>query len=126
MLAAALSLYIIANIGLIYQAKSSSKLEQLWIHDIENLSSAKKLPPFWNEISVVEKISANHDSLAELWLKTVSLPINIKPTGKYKLEILFLSQKNESGITQAIIQHHITHIPSKNSVWELARTYNLE
>lgn len=125
MIAAALGVYIIADIGLTYRVKAAAKLEQLWSEDIQTLAAAQKLPPSWSGIRVVEKISGNKDPMSELWAKTVSSPIEINPNGEYKLEILMLSQKNESGQTRAIIQHHIIHIPSNNSVWELARTYIL-
>lgn len=126
MVAVALGLYIAANIGISYQTTSSAQLEKLWAQDIQNLSLANKLPPFWNEIRIVEKNSEIQDPISKTWAENVSLPVEINPQGEYKMEILFLSQKNELGQTRAIIQHHIIHVPSNNSVWELARDYSLK
>jgi hypothetical protein len=122
--ALALILYAAANIGLSYRAKSAVKLEEIWQLDIQNLTANHKLPSYWNEIRFIEKIAAQGDSTAETWAKTVSSPIEINPNGNYKLEILFLSQE-EDGKKRAVIQHHMIHIPSGNSVWELGRTYEL-
>jgi hypothetical protein len=117
-------IYLAANLGLSFQAKTSQKLERVWQEDLHNLAQAKKLPSFWFEIRSVEKVAAQEDSTAEDWALNVSTPIEINLNGKYKLEILFLSQ-NENGVTRAVIQHHIIHIPTGNSVWELGRTYIL-
>ena len=120
----AFSIYTFAKIGLDYRAKSAERLEHVWREDIQNLQHAHKLPASWDDISQVEKIPGLQDAEAASWVKSVSSPIQINPSGKYKLEILFLSQ-NDNGHKRAVIQHHMIHIPSGNSVWELGRTYTL-
>lgn len=126
LVAIAISVYFVANIGLTYRAKSTARLEQLWSQDIHNLQSINKLPVSWNDIRLVEKIPSNDDALASLWTKSVSPPIEINPNGTHKLEILFISQKSEDGHTQAVIMHHITNAETRNLEWELGRTYTLD
>ncbi len=126
MVAVALGVYIIADVGATYRAKSTARLAQLWQKDIDNLQFAHKLPAYWTEIRLVERYPANDDVLASLWSKTVSLPVEVNPQGEYKLEVRFRSQKNEAGVIRAVIEHGITHIPSNNYVWELGRTYVIE
>lgn len=123
--AIALIVYAIANIGQSYRSADSASLEVAWYKDVENLKSADRLPQYWNSIRIVEKISANNDVTAAKWAKAVSSPIEINPSGEYKLEILFLSQMDTTP-PKAVIQYHIIHIPSGNSVWELARIFELK
>lgn len=125
LVALAAAIYIISNIGLNYKAKSGVELELIWKNDIATLKSSNKLPAYWTEIRTVEKINGPDDSIAAKWVKSVSSPIEINPNGQYKLEILFISDK-ENGIHRAVIRHHMIHIPSGNSVWELNRTYVLD
>jgi len=125
MLAVAASLYLITKIYTDFNAKAGVRLQSLWEEDIQNLLAQNKLPSTWKKISQVEKIAARNDLIAESWVKTVSAPIEINPEGEYKLEILFLSQK-ENGHESAVIQHHLIHIPTGNSVWEIGRTYHFD
>jgi hypothetical protein len=125
LLAVATSLYIISSLYLEFSARSGARLEILWKTDIENLSLENKLPLAWRQVRQIEKVAAQNDLVAELWVKTVSAPIEVNVGGEYKLEILFVSQK-EDGSESAMIQHHLIHLPTGNSVWELGRTYQLE
>lgn len=125
LLALSLCVYILASIGMTYRAKSAATLERTWRTDIDNLSFSNKLPPYWKEIRIVEKFAAVNDRLAESWIKNVYPPIEINPSGKYKLEILYLSE-DENQTQKAIIQHHIIHIPTGNSIWEISRKYDLD
>ena len=120
----ALIIYSVAQIAMSYRAESAEKLEKVWQQDLENLHSQNKLPSYWSDIRTVEREPAQDDSLANQWVKSVASPIVINPNGQYKLEILFISQ-TDSGQTRAVVQHHLIHIPSGNSVWELGRTYDL-
>lgn len=123
--ALALIVYLAASIGLSLRARSSGTLSRVWQADIEQLKSQNSLPEFWNEIRQVEKLAAQGDTTAMLWVKSVSAPVTIDTKGEFKLEILFLSQKTDSGNLRAVIQHHMIHIPTGNSVWEMSRTYEL-
>lgn len=122
--ATAVILYILASLGANYKSPSSKLIERIWEADIVNLTNLHKLPPAWNEIRVVEKLNATGDSAAEKWARDTSSPIEINPKGEYKLEVLFISQ-HEGSHERVVIQHHMIHIPSGNSVWELGRTYQL-
>ncbi len=122
--ATALVIYILASLGLNYKSASSQLIERIWEQDIANLSGLHKLPPTWSEIRVVEKTNATGDSAAETWARDTSSPIEINPKGDYKLEVLFISQ-HDGEHERVVIQHHMIHIPSGNSVWELGRTYQL-
>lgn len=121
----AATLYVGSDLALNFRTPSSAILERVWAQDIQHLLEKEKLPSYWNNIRIIEKIPANDDILAAEWVKSVSPPVKVNPDGKYSLEILFLSQKNEAE-EKAVIQHHIIHIPSGNSVWELGRTYQLK
>ena len=124
LIALSLLLYLGATYAINYRAASTVKLEKLWQEDLVNLKATKKLPSYWQSIKEVKKISANEDAEAEKWVKSIASPIEINPTGEYRLEILFLSQ-SENEQEKAVIQLHIIHITSGNSVWELGRTYEL-
>ncbi len=125
LIAIAAIIYLFANILGNYQSKNALILEQLWSADIEKLSENNILPLSWAEIKFVEKNAAENDSVAEIWKQKVSVPVQIYPEGHYKLEVLFISQESETGIKQALIQLQIVTIASKNTVWELTRTYDL-
>jgi hypothetical protein len=122
--AVALVIYVLAQIAIYYRSESTQILEKIWFDDIQALQTENKLPISWKEIRQVEKIPAQGDSEAALWVKSIASPILINPEGEYKLEILFISQKDD-GHEKAVIQHHLIHIPSGNSVWELGRTYEI-
>jgi hypothetical protein len=122
--ALALIIYLLAFIGMAYKSPSAKVVERIWQEDIDNLSIKHKLPPFWGEIRTVEKDPAAGDAEAAHWVKDTVAPIEINPKGDYKLEVLFLSQK-EGVRERAVIQHKMIHIPSGNLVWELDRTYQL-
>lgn len=124
MIALSAALYVIAVIGINYKSKSSENLELIWAKDIKNLVQHNSLPAHWIDIRLIEKVAAQDDPLAENWSKSVSSPIEINPKGDYKLEVLFLSQE-ENGHLRAVIEHHLVHIPTGNTVWELGRTYLL-
>ncbi len=124
LIATAGAIYIAATLGLAYSSPTTKTLQRIWEQDIDNLSGHHKLPPSWSEISVVQKINANGDRDAERWARETVSPIEINPKGQYKLEVLFISQKS-AGHEKVIVQHHMIHIPSGNSVWELGRTYQL-
>ena len=121
----AVIIYGVANIFGNYQNKNALTLEQLWSADIKKLSENNFLPLAWNEIKFVEKNAAENDSIAETWKNKISAPIQVAPEGQYKLEVLFISQESENQTQQALIQLQIVTIESKNTVWELTRTYDL-
>lgn len=128
LLSFALIIYVAANIGqLMYsiQHPEIRLIESVWTRDLHNLHLHQSLPVFWNQIRVIEKIPANNDSLAKAWAEKLAVPVEINPTGDYKLEILIISQ-NEPSTQKILIQHHLIHIPSGNSIWELARTYTID
>ncbi len=99
----------------------SLSLSKMWREDITNLEVNKLLPISLNDIREVEWVTP--DEKSKVWAKYLKSPFSINPMGQYRLEILLLSQ-NDSGLV-AVIQHHLIHIPSGNSVWELGRTYTL-
>jgi hypothetical protein len=122
--AVALIIYVSALIGVAYKSPTAKVVERIWQEDIDNLNTKHKLPPYWSEIRTVEKDPAAGDAEAAHWVKDTVAPIEINPNGAYKLEVLFLSQK-DGGRERAVIQHKMIHIPSGNLVWELDRTYQL-
>jgi len=124
LLAIALSIYTATVILMAYRSNSTRRLEAIWQEDIKNLSESKNLPMYWYEIRSIEKHSPPQDQPAGLWSRSLSVPLEVNPKGEYQMEILFLSQ-SDGGHLRAIIQHHIIHTPTGNSVWELGRTYTL-
>jgi hypothetical protein len=102
-------------------SSQSQTLSKLWSEDIENLEAKKILPPALHDLKEVEWITP--DPQAKDWAKHLRLPFELKKDGQYRLELLVLSQHD--GPLLAVIQHHLIHIKSGNSVWELGRTYNL-
>jgi hypothetical protein len=124
LLAITVIVYILASLGANYRSPSSKLIERIWQQDISNLNNLHKLPSTWSEIRLVEKVNASGDSSAEVWARDTNSPIEINPKGEYKLEVLFISQ-HDGKHERVVIQHHMIHIPSGNSVWELGRTYEL-
>jgi hypothetical protein len=102
-------------------SSQSATLTKLWREDIENLNNSKILPAAIYNLREIEWIAP--DKQARKWTKFLKPPFALKSSGEYRLELLILSQQD--GALAAVIQHHLIHIPSGNSVWELGRTYTL-
>lgn len=107
-----------------YQTQSAPQLSLLWKSDISNLSEAQLLHEGLLQLRSVSFISAQNSPIAELWAKHLSHPFQLVDKGEYHLEVLIISEPYEGGV-MAIFVHHLIHIPSGNSVWELGRTYKL-
>lgn len=101
----------------------AEKLEFLWEQDLKKLAQENKLPPFWSEIKSYEVFGGTE--LAKDWAKKITPPIKLNPKGKYQLEILLLSFKEEDRLG-AVIQYDAVEIESKNLVWEIGRTFLLK
>lgn len=97
-------------------------LAELWRKDIERLHSAHILPKELSNLREIEWIAP--DPLAQYWSKNTELPFTPRPDGRFKLELLILSQTDD-GQMIAVIQHHLIDLNSGNSIWELGRTYDL-
>jgi hypothetical protein len=102
-------------------SSQSQTLSQLWREDVENLEAKKILPPAFHNLREIEWVTP--DVKSKEWAKFLKVPFELKPDGEYRLELLVLSQ--EDGPVLAVIQHHLIHIKTGNSVWELGRTYTL-
>lgn len=101
----------------------SKSLQKLWQQDIAKLQTEKALPVGLNNIREIEWVTP--DTISKTWRRYAKPPFHIKPDGEYRLELLVLSQNDEGDSLKAVIQHHLIHIATGNSVWELGRTYSL-
>ena len=124
----ALILLIIGYLGLISvqerQNHASLKLSQLWKMDLAQLSSTEALHEGLNQLKSVRLINAQNDLTAEIWATHLKHPFETNDDGTYHMEVLIISEPYDDG-TMALLLHHLIHIPSGNSVWELGRTYKL-
>jgi hypothetical protein len=85
------------------------------------LHQQKSLPDALDSVREIEWIAP--DPISKVWAKYIHAPISINSQGEYHLELMLLSQ-NDSALV-AVVQYHLIHIKSKNSVWELGRTFTV-
>lgn len=96
-------------------------LNELAQKDLAQLTRSKGLPEGIRDLYEIEKIPT--DKITRVWSKRLDLNLPITANGNYKLEVLVLQEQSEN--LTAILQYHLIHRPSGNSVWELARQYKL-
>ncbi len=96
-------------------------LNELARKDLAQLKDSKALPDGIKDLYEIEKIPT--DKISRIWSRRLDLDLPTSSSGNYKLEVLVLQVPNEK--LTAILQYHLIHRPSGNSVWELARQYKL-
>lgn len=96
-------------------------LNELAQKDLAQLSTSKRFPEGIRDLYEIEKIPT--DKVTRIWAKRLDLDLPVTKTGNYKLEVLVLQEPSDK--LTAILQYHLIHRPSGNSVWELARQYKL-
>lgn len=96
-------------------------LNELAQADLAQLSAKKSLPTAFRDLYEIEKVPT--DPVTTIWADRLDLDLPVNPKGQYKLEVLVLQEESEH--LTAILQYHLIHRPSGNSVWELARQYKL-
>jgi hypothetical protein len=101
----------------------SQTLEEVWHKDIKKLEAEKALPPGLKNLRNIDWETP--DITAKTWKRFVQSPFLTKESGEYRLELLVLTQNDAGSTLTAVIQHHLIHVASGNSVWELGRTYAL-
>lgn len=97
-------------------------LQALWDQDIESLAKSNRLPKEWLQIEKVDLIASGEES--KTWLKQVKPLIPQRAGGKYHLEVLVDRWSDEKGVG-ALIQYNLEDKESRETVWELARTFSL-
>jgi hypothetical protein len=102
-----------------YRAKELTSLIQA---DVKELSLRPDLKSYFEELYQIQNIGS--DSIAGVWAHFVNADLSSKPTGRYKLELLYISQP-EDGL-KAIVQYHFVDLKSGDSVEEFARYYDLK
>jgi hypothetical protein len=113
-----------------------SKLITSWTDDVHVLEKSKKLPKEWSEIKELE-IKGDNSWPIQDWLGKIrdtkakpgseasqKPPIKLNPKGHFKLEV-FLVHWIEEYRYGVMLQYHLVDIASKNTIWELDRTYPL-
>lgn len=105
------------------EAPLPKKLEYLWAQDLKLLEQSKAMPEAWSKVRDLE-IHGGTD-IAKLWLKEMTIPLEVRPKGQYTLEILLVDWV-ESGKTGAMIQYNLVDQKTGNMVWELGRTLILK
>lgn len=96
-------------------------LNELAQKDLAQLKSTKGIPEGIRDLYEIEKIPT--DKISRIWSKRLDLNLPVSSNGNYKLEVLLIPEQSEN--LTAILQYHLIHRPSGNSVWELARQYKL-
>ena len=90
--------------------------------DIRLLEKNHYLPPAWSKIKSIEVSSdASH---VQNWLTADAFDIPRKKDGEYNLEI-FVSEWIDGYRYGALVQYDLVEIKTKNTIWELNRTYKL-
>lgn len=119
-----------------YLKQPFEKLIITWSEDVKNLERSKSLPKEWSDIKEFE-IKGDNSWPTQDWItqikkkdtrKTTNTvlipPIKLNSSGRFKLEI-FLIHWIEGYRYGAIVQYHLVEIATKNTVWELDRTYKM-
>jgi hypothetical protein len=117
-----LSLYIGNQYYRVSFATPTERLQILWDQDVQKLKEAKKLPAGWDDIRQIDLFPATDN--AKVWLKNVTVPLQVRADGQHKMEVLILSWE-ESGVTGAIVQYNLVDLKTNNMIWELGRTFVL-
>lgn len=99
----------------------SDTLNELAQEDLKQLNQSKNLPAGIHDLYEIEKIPT--DKVSKIWSSKLDLNLKTQPQGHFKLEVLVLQEESEH--LTAILQYHLIHRDSGNSVWELARQYKL-
>ena len=107
---------------LFWLAPPAKKFALVAHSDFKLLDKYRYLPPSWGSI---RNIDVNSDaSHVQEWLKSDAFEIPKKKDGNYNLEI-FVSEWIDGYRYGALIQYDLIDIKTKNTVWELNRTYKL-
>jgi hypothetical protein len=102
---------------------SAKKLDFAIREDLQLLKKTKTFPAKeWMNISQVE-ISSDASPVQD-WISKDSLVITKKPDGDFKLNVFATLWLDENRYG-AIIQYDLVDLKTKNTVWELNRTYKL-
>ncbi len=90
--------------------------------DLSLLEKNHYLPAAWSSIRSIEVSSdASH---VQDWLKQDAFSIPQKKDGDFKLEV-FVSEWIDGYRYGALIKYDLVELKTKNTVWELNRTYKL-
>lgn len=116
-----IALYLLSDIVTNAGTHRVFVLNQLAQADIAQLSSKKSLPVAFHDLYEIEKVPT--DPVTKAWAERLDLDLPVSAKGQYKLEVLLLQEESEN--LTAILQYHLIHRASGNSVWELARQYKL-
>lgn len=98
------------------------RLEQMWSDDIRQLEASSKLPKQWFDIQEIEMIGGTPESKS--WLRRIKVPLKVKEGGCCKLEVLLVAWE-ETGTYGSLVQYNIVDLKTKNTLWELGRTFIL-
>lgn len=100
----------------------SHELEHLIKADIKELSTRAELKNYFENIKFVDAIAT--DKISSVWASFIKTKIKEDAAGRYKLEMLFISQNDES--LKAVVQYHFIDLTNGDSVEEFARYYDLK
>jgi len=121
-LALLISTYVAYSYYAFQNFTEEQRLEHLITADFKRLRSSHILPKAFDSISHIEIVTGTEQ--ARSWLEKIKLPIEQRPDGEFKLEVLLMSFEDE-GRTAAVIQYNIVNNKTHDMVWELGRTFYL-
>lgn len=98
------------------------RLQILWAQDIQKMEASGKMPAAWHSIQEIELYGGTKES--KEWLKQLKIPIPLHRDGTHRLEILLVAW-DEGPKKGAMIQYDLVNIKTKNTEWELGRTFIL-
>ena len=114
--------YIISATMMDFSTYRAKELTSLIQADVKELSLRPDLKSYFEELNQIQNIGS--DSIASVWAHFVNAELSPQPTGRYRLELLYISQ-TEDGL-KAIVQYHFVDLKSGDSVEEFARYYDLK
>lgn len=118
-----ISIYVAHSYYEFQSFTEEQRLEHLIATDFNRLRSSHILPKAFDSISHIEVVTGTEQ--ARNWLEKIKLPVEQRPDGEFKLEVLLMSFEDE-GRTAAVIQYNIVNNKTRDMVWELGRTFYLK
>jgi hypothetical protein len=124
-LAFGLTAYVLIDFWSFERLPLIKKMQILWEEDLDTMLSEQLLPTSWNAIREIELVPGSADD--KDWFKRLHVPIEIKKSGTFKLQIMLVNWEDE-GKHGVYLQYDLVDLnsPIHNTVWENSRTLILD
>lgn len=111
--------YVILDFWSVRNGPLSQRFERQWHEDVRQLEASGKLPKPWFDLKEVVVIGGTPET--KKMLRLVQHPLETKPQGAYRMEILIVAWEEE-GVRGVLVQYNLEEIKSRENLFELGRT----